>query len=254
MAVCHFKGVQMLENNKIHLGDAYQLIKLIPDNSVDLIVTDPPYLMKGVKPRQKIYSSMGKNIRSRDVELYEANIVDGFNLDILTEFVRVLKNINCYIWCNKAQIISYLDFFVKEHKCKFEILIWNKANPVPAYNHNYLTDKEYCLYFRKSSYCQPKNYTDAKTVFYEQTNIADKKLFKHPTIKPLKFIKQLICNSSNQGDLILDPFIGSGTTAIASIELNRQFIGFEHNKKWHTIATNRLKGTTATGQTSFLLR
>jgi len=243
-----------LELNKIHLGDAYSLIKLIPDKSIDLIVTDPPYLMKGVKPKQKAYSDLSKNIVSRDAELYDANIVDGFNLDILHEFIRVLKTINCYIWCNKAQIIGYLDFFVKEHKCKFDILIWNKSNPVPAYNHNYLTDKEYCLYFRKSSYCQPKDYIDAKTVFYEQINVADKRLFSHPTIKPLKFIKQLIRNSSNQGDLILDPFMGSGTTAIASLELSRNFLGFEHNPKYHAIATNRLNGINANGQTSFLLR
>jgi len=240
--------------NKIHLGDAYQLIKLLPDKSVDLIVTDPPYLMKGLKTNQKVYSKLCKNIVARDTELYSANIVNGYNIDILNEFVRVLKNINCYIWCNKAQIISYLDFFVKQHKCKFEILIWNKSNPVPAYNHNYLTDKEYCLYFKNGGYCQPQSYVDAKTVFYEPINVTDKKLFKHPTIKPLKFIKTLISNSSKLGDLILDPFMGSGTTAVASLELGRQFIGFEYNSKYHTIANNRINGTNANGQTSFLLR
>jgi len=243
----------VLEKNKIHLGDAYSLIKQIPDNSIDLIVTDPPYLMD-VKPRQKVNSKLGKSIKMRDTELCGADIVNGIKHEILSEFVRVLKIINIYIWCNKAQIISYLDFFVKVHKCKFDILFWVKSNPIPAFHNNYLTDKEYCLYFRKNAYCKPKTYENSRTVFFEPCNVLDKKLFLHPTIKPLKFIKTMINNSSKQGDLILDTFIGSGTTAIAALELGRQYIGFEHNKKYYDIANNRLNGINASGQTSFILR
>jgi len=243
----------MLDINKIHLGDAYKLIKLLPNKSIDLIVTDPPYDLK-LKPNAKITNNLSKNLVARDKELIGAKIVSGIKLEILDEFIRVLKTINCYIWCNKAQIIPYLDFFVKKHNCKFEILIWFKTNPVPAFNNNYLTDKEYCLYFRKNAYCKPQTYHDGKSVFFEPTNITDKNLFSHPTIKPLKFIKTMISNSSKQGDIVLDPFIGSGTTAVAAAQLNRQYIGFEHNEKYYNIAINRLNGINANGQTSFLLR
>ena len=100
----------------------------------------------------------------------------------------------------------------------------------------------------------PQSYEDAKTVFFEPTNKADKKLFAHPTVKPLKFITAFIRNSSKPNDLIFDPFMGSGTTAIAALETGRRFIGFENNSKWFKIACDRLNGIDAQGQTSFLLR
>ena len=89
-----------------------------------------------------------------------------------------------------------------------------------------------------------------KTVYYEQANVADKEKFEHPTIKPLHIIQNLIINSSDVGDIVLDPFMGSGTTAVACKNLGRQFIGFEVNPKWHKIACDRLNNTDASGQLS----
>ncbi len=65
--------------------------------------------------------------------------------------------------------------------------------------------------------------------------------FKHPTVKPISLIKWLIRHYSDKNDIILDPFIGSGTTAIAALETNRNFIGFELNKEYFDIANNRIK-------------
>jgi len=242
----------MLEHNKIHYGDAYELIKLLPDKSVDLIITDPPYLMGNL--RKDCKSRLSKNMQSVCAELFEADIVNGLKPEILSEFIRVLKTINCYIWCNKAQIPDYLDFFVKQHNCRFEILVWHKRNAPPLFSNRYLPDKEYCLYFRKGGYCNPQSYDNAKTVLEGPLNVGDKKRFRHPTIKPLRFIRTLIYNSSKIGDLILDPFMGSGMTAIAATEMGRRFIGFENNHKWHKIACDRLNGIDALGQIAFLLR
>lgn len=100
----------------------------------------------------------------------------------------------------------YIDFFVTKNKCLFDILIWNKVNAMPLFNNKYLNDKEYCLYFRKSGYCNPLNYEDAKTVFSTPTNISDKNLFDHPTIKPLNIIETLIKNSSKENDIVADFF------------------------------------------------
>ena len=107
----------------------------------------------------------------------------------------------------------------------------------------YISDKEYCLYFRDKGYCQPNNYEDAKTIYLSNINIKDKKLYQHPTIKPLDFIRKLIRNSSKENDIVLDCFIGSGTTAVASILEKRQFIGYEINKKYFDIAEKRIKET-----------
>ena len=238
----------MLELNKIHFGDCYELIKLIPDKSVDLIVTDPPYQIDNTKAGGK--SELSRSIQGMNDELERNELGEGIDFSILDEFVRVMKKINCYIWCNHKQIPDYLDFFVKEQGCSFDILIWNKTNALPLFNNKYLTDKEYCLYFRKGGYCNPSNYEDAKTVFYEPINIKDKQHYRHPTIKPLKVIRALIRNSSREQDVILDPFIGSGTTAVAAQETGRQFIGMELNEKYHKIAVDRVEGFLANGQAS----
>jgi DNA modification methylase len=116
-----------------------------------------------------------------------------------------------------------------------------------------LTDKEYCLYFRKGAYCCPQSYEDAKTIWYQPINIRDKELFKHTTIKPLNIIETLVRNSSKKGDIVLDCFCGSGTTCVAAKELERHFLGFEISKKWCGVAENRLNKIDANGQISLFL-
>lgn len=235
--------------NTITLGDSYKLIKDIPDKSIDLIVIDPPYLIENTKGGTR--TRLAKSIRNMNSQIEEKNLTVGIRKEILQELVRIEKNINIYIWCNHKQIPEYLDYFVKGLNCKFDILIWNKTNAVPLYNNKYLTDKEYCLYFRRNGYCNPKSYEEAKTVYYLPINKKDKEKYGHPTIKPLSIIKNLIRNSSNEGDIVLDCFSGSGTTCAAAKELNRKFVGIEINPDYHKISLDRIEGILANGQLSF---
>lgn len=238
----------MLELNKIYLGDSYELIKQIPDKSIDLIVTDPPYLIESTKGGKN--NNLGKSITGMNEDLDSSILTSGINEQIYDEFIRIMKKPNIYIWCNHKQIPSYLKYFVEKQGCSFDILIWNKTNAIPLFNNKYMTDKEYCLYFRKGGYCNPKDYEHGKTVYYQPINIDDKNSFYHPTIKPLNIIKNIIENSSFENDIVLDCFSGSGTTCIASKELNRQFIGIEIDSKWHKISVERLNGINAKGQAS----
>lgn len=231
----------MINYNYIKLGDCLELLKEILDNSIDLIVTDPPYLIENTTAGSQ--SKLAKSIQKMNDEIESNSLTKGFNIRILNEMVRVMKNINIYVWCNHKQIPMYFDYFVKDKKCSFDILIWNKTNATPLFNNKYLTDKEYCLYFRKNGLCNPQTYNDAKTVFYQPINIKDKKLYNHPTIKPLNIIQTLIKNSSLPGEIVLDPFLGSGTTAVASKMLNRKYIGFEINKDYFEIAQKRIDDT-----------
>lgn len=82
----------------------------------------------------------------------------------------------------------------------------------------------------------------AKTIYMTKTNVADKKLYDHPTIKPLEQISNFVLNSSDENDVVLDCFAGSGTTLVACKELNRHYIGFEINKDYYNIAKDRLNG------------
>lgn len=153
--------------------------------------------------------------------------------------MRVMKKPNIYIWCNKKQILDYLNYFVEMHKCSFEIMVWIKTNPIPGYGKNYLVDKEFCLYFRKGI-TLTTTYESAKTYWITPTNVADKKKYNHPTIKPLWIIENLVRNSSAVGDTVLDCFMGSGTTGVACKKSERKFIGIEMDENYFNLAKKRI--------------
>ena len=236
-----------IKPNNIYLGNSYELIKNIPDKSIDLIITDPPYDFS----TDGLNTGLFKDRLSKGTyeEIRNNGIDKGIDLSILNDFVRVMKKINIYIWCNKEQIYDYLTFFVKERKCNWEMLIWAKDNPPPFLNGHYLKDKEYCLYFWEQGVKLKPSYENGKTVFFSKINIEDKKKYGHPTIKPIEIIKALIENSTGGGAIILDTFMGSGTTCVACKELCRQYIGIEINPNYYQIAKDRLNGINQKGQT-----
>lgn len=88
----------------------------------------------------------------------------------------------------------------------------------------------------------PESYEDAKTYYMGYINHKDKKLYGHPTIKPLPLVERLIRNSSVEGDLVLDPFMGSGTTGVACKNLRRGFVGIELYEDYYKISTKRILG------------
>jgi DNA modification methylase len=235
--------------NKIYLGDCYELIKQIPDKSIDCIYTDIPYLFKNGGSGGG--SKLNKEIAQMKQELKD--ISNGIDYSILDDFVRVMKKINCFIWCSKEQILYILNYF-QNKEAYFEILTWNKSNPIPATNNTFLPDIEYCLYFREQGVKLNDGY-DIKSKWYmTATNQKDKSLFAHPTIKPLELVKRHLQHTTQIGDLVLDPFAGSGTTAIACKEINRNYICMEIDPKWHTVAVNRLNNIDVYGQMSFIAR
>ena len=119
------------------LGNAYEEIKKLPDRSVDLIVTDPPY---DIDNKRKAKGEISRFFKSVIDDLEASNATGGIDVSILDDFMRVMKTPNIYIWCNRKQILTYLDYFVKQHGCKYEILVWIKTNPIPACGMIYLID------------------------------------------------------------------------------------------------------------------
>lgn len=251
--------------NTITLEDSYKLIKEIPDKSIDLIIIDPPYEFStggdggcfGIKNRnyhQEYYKVSEKTYRQNSDKIKNRKEIEhlsyGINYKILDELDRVMKKINIYIWCSKKQIRRILQHY-EEKDCNIDILTWHKDNVLPTANNTYLNDTEYCVFAREKGV---KVFGEIKTkckYYVTHTNTADKRKYKHPTIKPLKIIKNLIINSSNEEDIVLDCFSGSGTTCVAAKELNRKFIGIEINPEYHKISLDRLNGILANGQISF---
>lgn len=231
----------MEEPITLYCGDCLEVLKDIPDKSVDLIATDPPYLIPAINGGGTVNTIKKLNQSLQDLK--KADITKGYDIELFgNEFNRVMKEINIYFWCNKLQIPQYLEFYVGKHKCKFDIICWHKTNALPTYSNKYLSDTEYLLYFRKGKgKCFPQSYEDAKTYYIAPINHKDKKEWNHPTIKPLDITEKIIRNSSREGQTVLDPFMGSGTTGVACKNLNRKFIGIELDETYFKTAQRRLK-------------
>ena len=233
--------------NTITLGDSYKLMKDIPDNSIDCIYTDIPYLFADGGFSTSPLSQRIKKLKQEDL----AEITKGIDYSILKEFIRVLKKVNCFIWCSKEQILNIMNFF-KSNNCMYEILTWNKTNPTAMTNNVWLPDIEYCLYFRETGVRLNDGY-DLKSKWYiSPINKSDKDLYNHPTIKPLDLVKRHILHTTQPNDIVLDCFCGSGTTCVAAKETGRRFIGMEINKEYYEIAQKRINGITANGQMSMM--
>lgn len=227
--------------NTITLGDSYKLIKDIPDNSIDLIVIDPPYEMEtrgaGFHKKRDYYDL-----------IHDKGLAKSIDIDILKQFERIMKKTNIYIFCNKNQLPMYLDYYKNKN---FDVLVWNKTNPIPTVNNKYLSDLEYIVFAREDKVEMYNTYETSSKLFQTVVNKTDKEKYKHPTIKPITIIKNLIINSSKKNDIVLDCFSGSGTTCVAAKELGRQFIGIEIDPEYHKISIDRLNGILANGQISF---
>ena len=264
--------------NTIQLGDCYELIKNIPDKSIDCIYVDVPYLMvsggagkseiskrsaknkmellgvgKYYDPTKKPSENLriANNKKNQREELNNSNITSGFDYKgFIDEAFRIMKKCNLFIWCSPMQIKPLLDYIYIYISSTPTILVWCKTNPIPTTNNNWLSDIEYCIYVREEGVKFNDGY-ELKSKWYLSTiNQSDKALFNHPTIKPLELVKRHILHTTKPNDIVLDCFCGSGTTCLAAKETDRRYIGMEIDKEYHKIAVDRLNGITANGQTS----
>lgn len=121
------------------------------------------------------------------------------------------------------------------------ILTWNKTNPTPLTNNTFLPDIEYCLVFKEDHAPRYNDGYELKSKWYvSPINKGDKDLYEHPTIKPLELVKRHILHSTQPNDIVLDCFLGSGTTCVAAKETGRRYIGFEIDPTYYQIAQDRL--------------
>lgn len=223
-----------MSNYKLYQGDCLEVMKNIEDGSVDLVVTDPPYEI----------TTTGAGIYKQADKQYvkELNgMKDGFSEEVLDELCRVMKKINIYFFCSQKQIIPLLDYFAKKKKCNWNILSWHKTNPVPACGNKYLTDTEFILFFREKGVKVYGSFDTKRTWYATPLNQSDKKKYGHPTVKPLSILENLVMNSSQEGNIIFDPFMGSGSTGVACLNTNRKFIGIELDEGYFNIAQNRIE-------------
>jgi len=223
-----------MELDNIYNVDCYKAIKELPDKFIDLVIIDPPYV---VQPRGGGFHSKSDYM---DV-IYQGGMTKGFSNELLQQIIRVMKKVNLYIFCSNSQLLQILDFFKGYYTA---LLVWHKMNPIPTINNKYLSDLEYIVFIREKGVKMFNSYETSSMLFQTMVNKKDAASYNHPTIKPLYIIETLIMNSSKVDDVILDCFMGSGTTAVACKNTNRHFIGFEINPVYYDIAQNRIKGIT----------
>ncbi len=223
----------MTSNFKIAHGDCLSLMKKLPDNSIDLVVTDPPYDVHAGKGG----GAFGNRSSFKEIDFMS----NGFDKSILDELIRVMKKVNIYIFCSQKQIPLLINYFAVENNCNWNLLTWHKTNPVPACKNKYLSDTEFIFFAREKGVPILGEYKTKKTYYVTPLNTKEKKLYNHPTVKPQEILQNLIVNSSNENDIVLDPFMGSGSTGVAAINNKRRFIGIELNKEYVKTATDRIE-------------
>ena len=225
----------MIELNRIYNMDCLEGMQRIPDKSIDLIVTDPPY--KFENKGGGFYADNNSTKRVYLDSLRNINCTEFEPMPFLNVVKPKMKKFYGYFFCNKFLIEEYIKF-ARENRYNFDVLVMAKSNPIPSYNNHHLSDLEYIIMIRdKGTYFSKHKDIDDYRKFY-MTNC---KKGIHPSEKPVNLIERFIKVSAKEGDIVLDPFVGSGTTAIACINTNRNYIGFELDKHYCEIANERIQ-------------
>jgi len=243
--------------NKIICGDCLEIMKGIPDNSVDMVLTDPPYNISKLndnRDRSKLNSPIMRRKKALNYDFGEWDNMDRvdflrFTRRWLKECCRVLRPDGTIISFFNKEDISYLGWVSKRWGVRTRtIFCWHKTNPVPSFRKvNYLSSCEYLWIGSKGKF-KTFNFKQQKEMhnFFETSNKSCYGKTNHPTEKPLSLVKHLIEIHSNQNDIVLDPFLGSGTTAVACVELGRRYIGVEVSEGYCRIAKDRIRAIPVT--------
>ena len=200
--------------NQLYNIDCMEGFKSLENNSIPLILTDIPYgaVTKNGEERAKYSGQL------RKLDKGKADILTFDIHSFLDECYRVCSG-TIYIFCGKEQMSDIFSYFSNKKDMMTRQCIWHKTNPAPSNGqYMWLDSIENCIFAKKR-----------KQTFNQHCkhNVWDYPIGRskiHPTEKPLALFKYLIESSTNENDIILDPCIGSGTTALAALELNRRYI------------------------------
>ena len=253
----------IIKKNKIICGNSLEVLKRIPEKSIDLIFADPPY---NLQLKENLYRPDQSKVEAVTQDWDKFNNFkeyDYFTKKWLIESKRVLKKGGA-LWVigsyhNILRVgtsIQNLGFWILND------IIWHKTNPMPNFRGTRFTNAHETLIWCTTSkdakytfnYKNLKELNDGKQMrsdWFIPICSGKERLRNnnnqrsHPTQKPESLLYRIILSSTNIGDTILDPFLGSGTTAIVAKKLQRNFIGIEKDKEYVMLAKNRLKKTKA---------
>ena len=222
--------------------DAYVKINQFLENNlkVDHIITDPPYNIS----KENNFQTMN-NRTGVDFGQWDRGNFDLYSW--IPKYSKLLNNNGSMIIFCSYRYISYL-IDVLENQSNMivkDILIWQKSNPMPRnIQRRYVQDLQFAIWAVKKDskwiFNKPQDKPYLRSIF-NYPLVSGKQKLGHPTQKSLKLMQEIISIHTNAGEIILDPFMGSGTTGEASLNLNRDFIGVEKNKSYFEMAIKRLE-------------
>jgi site-specific DNA-methyltransferase (adenine-specific) len=248
----------MKTDHKLILGDCLEELKKIPNESVDLVFADPPY---GLAKKNGLGWKYSKHITLQEAwDIFSKDQFLEFNIKWLTECMRVLKHGGSLWVCGSFHNIYQLGFILQHFDAKINnSIVWFKPNAQPNITCRMFTESTEHLIWAVKNHSKAKwtfNYKDTKDLIYDALNPKGKQTRNtwhipltpkkekwagvHPTQKPQELLRRVIMSCTREGDLILDPFVGSGTTSVVAKTLNRNSIGIDKDKKYLDIAKKRL--------------
>jgi DNA modification methylase len=211
--------------------DSDAVAKLMDGQKADMVFTDPPYLQE-TNGSEK--GDIGKALRKqgKDIEF----IADFNPSDFLQTLPIVFNNkkMNAYVFCNKELLPDYL-LWARDAGYSYNVLIWKKPNALPIAD-SHRPDIEYLLLFRKSAIWN----NSLQNVNYSRCLEFNRETGLHPTMKPIELIANELQISSNNGSIVVDFFTGSGSTMVASHQLNRKCYGMELDPKYCQVIVDRM--------------
>ena len=237
---------------KLILGDSLKELNKLESKSIDMIFADPPYFLSGdgISCSGGKMVSVNKGYWDKKINTSEKH---RFNRKWIKQCYKILKD-NGTIWISGTMHNIYSIGMALEQE-GFKIInniTWEKLNPPPNISCRYFVHSTETILWAKKDIKNAKhkfNYDlmkelngnkQAKDVWKTSlTKPSEKKCGKHPTQKPIAILEKIILASTDEGDLILDPFNGSGTTGIVANKLNRKYIGIDLEKEYLDITIKR---------------
>jgi len=217
--------------NKIICADCLEVLKQIPDKSVDVILTDPPYKQefhgRGMSKDRPNYLRIKDYGSSQDMDYTEF-----FNLAI-----SKMKKINFFTFCDKETKFEFITL-AKAMGLGWHEVAFCKTSPTPFTNNQWLPDIEWGLHIFKD--LEVMGDYGTKKSFFIMQNFKEADI-NHPTPKRIDVVEKILLNISKEGDLVLDCFSGSGTTAVACHRLKRRFICIEKDPEYWAASVKRLE-------------
>lgn len=233
----------MIASDRILCMDAIDGLRKLDDESVDLVITDPPYNIASKNRKTIRHGRLMTTMEAWGAwDRYHPFDYDVLIMTVLIECYRVLKPGGSLYMFTAARDNGY--FIRKAVARGFTYrnqLIIVKTTAMPSiYKNSWRNAFDVCMYLTKGRVGVFNFPSQAECVNVYPYPIRRKRT-GHPTQKPLEFVRKLVAISSNPGDLVLDPFLGSGTTAVAAAQLGRRYIGFEQDRGYVKMARERLR-------------